>query len=143
MKSLPVVKDFNVIKHIPLYILYCSILPPIKILFFQTGKETFHRTAPIGISRFAHAAHDLVLRQHGLIAVAAVPASSVTVKDRGLIFPFPVKRISQSPADEFIDLPLPRTPKHFAGHDHSRQTEMRKIKHPYEKGVKARKGIEF
>ena len=94
MKSLPVVKDFDVIKHIPLYILYCSILPPIKILFFQTGKETFHRTAPIGISRFAHAAHDLVLCQHGLITVAAVLASSVTVKDRGLIFLFPVKRIS-------------------------------------------------
>ena len=88
-------------KQIPLYVLYCSILPPIKVLFFQTGKEAFHWAVIIRASRFAHTALDPVLGQHRLIAVAAVPASLVTVENQWIIFLFPMKGIPQRLACEF------------------------------------------
>ena len=50
MKSFPVVKDFNVIKQILLYVLYCSILPPIKILVFQ--KKENGRKGAIALTDF-------------------------------------------------------------------------------------------
>ena len=62
MQPLPVVKDLDVIEQVLPHFVYCSILPAVKVLFFQTCEEALHTAVIIGAARLAHASLYVVLR---------------------------------------------------------------------------------